>query len=161
MVRDGGPGDRLWIAALLKHSWGDMCMAVGGRLIDLMTLPALVADESGALIYERGPDHYEIVALNCATPGRGIGSALIEALAGRAMADGIAVVRVVTTNDNLPALRFYQRRGFVIREVRIDAVAAARQLKPAIPMIGNDGIAIRDEIVLERRVAREDRAIDI
>jgi hypothetical protein len=58
---------------------------------------------------------------------------------------------LVTTNDNLDALRFYQRRGFRITEVRLGAVDEARRtLKPGIPAIGASGIPIRDEIVLER-----------
>jgi ribosomal protein S18 acetylase RimI-like enzyme len=55
---------------------------------------------------------------------------------------------VVTTNDNLHALRFYQKRGFVLAELRTNALAAARQIKPEIPLFGNDNIPLRDEIEL-------------
>ncbi|WP_157452884.1 hypothetical protein [Brevibacillus sp. SKDU10] len=55
---------------------------------------------------------------------------------------------MMTTNDNLEALRFYQRRGFVITGIRINAVEIARQMKPTIP-VGDFGIPIRDEIDLE------------
>jgi hypothetical protein len=61
---------------------------------------------------------------------------------------GVAVLRLTTTNDNLTALRFYQRRGFRIAAVRPGAVAAARRLKPTIPELGEHGIPIRDEIEL-------------
>jgi hypothetical protein len=57
-------------------------------------------------------------------------------------------VIVVTTNDNLHALRFYQRRGFVLAEVRLNAVAHSRLLKPQIPLLGADDIPLRDEIEL-------------
>jgi hypothetical protein len=56
-----------------------------------------------------------------------------------------------TTNDNLEALRFYQRRGFVLVALHAGAIAESRRLKPAIPLAGRYGIAIRDEIELERR----------
>lgn len=56
---------------------------------------------------------------------------------------------MMTTNDNLEALRFYQRRGFVITGIRINAVEIARQMKPTIPEKGDFGIPIRDEIDLE------------
>jgi hypothetical protein len=57
---------------------------------------------------------------------------------------------VVTTNDNLGALRFYQRRGFVLAALRPGAITEARRtLKPEISEIGADGIPIRDELELE------------
>jgi hypothetical protein len=59
----------------------------------------------------------------------------------------------VTTNDNVDALRFYQRRGFRLRAVRPGAVDDARRtLKPEIPAVGEQGIPIRDEIELERAI---------
>ena len=58
---------------------------------------------------------------------------------------------LVATNDNRSALRFYQRRGLAITQVRPGAVGAARRtLKPSIPLAGEHGIPIRDEILLER-----------
>jgi RimJ/RimL family protein N-acetyltransferase len=56
---------------------------------------------------------------------------------------------LITTNDNTAALRFYQRRGFTLAAIHCDAVSRSRQIKPEIPLIGNDGIPIRDEIELE------------
>ncbi|MGD8245715.1 MAG: hypothetical protein PVG25_02965 [Anaerolineae bacterium] len=56
---------------------------------------------------------------------------------------------LITTNDNLAALRFYQRRGFSLVAVHPGAVDQARTLKPEIPAIGHSGIPIRDEIELE------------
>jgi hypothetical protein len=75
---------------------------------------------------------------------RHLGAALARLL----RAQGIAILRVTTTNGNLSALH-YQRRGFRIVAVRPDAVAASRRLKPGIPEVGEYGIPIRDEIELE------------
>ncbi|MCL2003766.1 MAG: hypothetical protein FWG72_07160 [Oscillospiraceae bacterium] len=55
-------------------------------------------------------------------------------------------------NDNARAFRFYQRRGFTIREIRLGAIGAARRLKPSIPLAGEDGIPLRDEIEFEIEV---------
>lgn len=56
-----------------------------------------------------------------------------------------------TTNGNVDALRFYQRRGFRLSELHPGATAAAREtLKPGIPLLGNHDILIRDEIILEK-----------
>ena len=90
--------------------------------------------------------------MNAITVGRGVGTALIEALISRLQAASVEVLRVTTTNDNLAALRFYQRRGFRITEARPGAVDQARRLKPSISMIGEFGLPIHDEIELERPV---------
>jgi hypothetical protein len=55
----------------------------------------------------------------------------------------------MTHNDNLDALRFYQRRGFSISGIRLNSMARARKIKPSIPLIGDYNIPIRDEIDLE------------
>ena len=65
------------------------------------------------------------------------------------MAQGGGRLWLVTTNDNLDALRFYQRRGLRITAVAAGAVDEARKIKPGIPLLGDHGIAIRDEITLE------------
>lgn len=58
------------------------------------------------------------------------------------------VIKLITTNDSLLALKFFQKRGFVLSKIINNAVEKARKLKPEIPLIGNDGIPIRDEIEL-------------
>ena len=78
---------------------------------------------------------------------------------------GVRELWLLTTNDNVDALRFYQRRGFALAELHVGGVDRARSLKPWIPSVGSDGIPMRDELVLVRRLdapaatpeAREDR----
>ena len=60
---------------------------------------------------------------------------------------------LITTNDNLNALRFYQGRGFRLVAVHPGAVEASRRLKPQIPELGSFGIPIRDELELELSLA--------
>ena len=92
----------------------------------------------------------ELAALLVTEPGRGIGSALIDAVLDAVRRRRIGRVWVVTTNDNLAALRLYKRRGFRIAAVRPGAVDHARAtLKPGIPEVAANGIPIRDEIELE------------
>ena len=97
----------------------------------------------------RSPATREVVTLDSLRPGRGIGTALIEAVKSAASAAGCRRLWLITTNDNLHALGFYQKRGFRLVAVHPGAVDAARRLKPEIPLNGNDGIPIRDEIELE------------
>ena len=61
-------------------------------------------------------------------------------------------MQLITTNDNVDALRFYQRRGFVLTELRPGAVDESRRMKPQIPLVGAYGIPIRDELVLVREL---------
>jgi hypothetical protein len=57
---------------------------------------------------------------------------------------------LITTNDNLNALEFYQKRGYRIIEVISDAVNKARKVKPSIPLIGYKGIPLQDELRLKK-----------
>jgi GNAT superfamily N-acetyltransferase len=92
------------------------------------------------------------MTLDAVIANQGVGTALIEALISRLRTEMVTVLRVTTTNDNLNALRFYQRRGFRITKVRPGAVDESRLIKPSISLIGEYGIPIRDEIELERQV---------
>jgi len=65
--------------------------------------------------------------------------------------------RFDTTNDNLTALRFYQQCGFVLAAIHRNALEQSRKLKPEIPLVGNDGIPLRDEIELEMMLDGEER----
>lgn len=89
-----------------------------------------------------------MVSLNSITEGIGIGSALIDSLIRDATESACSRIWLTTTNDNLSALRFYQRRGFQLIKVHPDAVALARK-KKIIPIIGNNNIPIRDELEME------------
>jgi len=79
----------------------------------------------------------------------GIATALIDKVKQAMKANGVSKIIVQTSNDNTHAFRFYQRRGFTIREIRLGAMDAARQLKPSIPFIGEEGIPLQDEIEFE------------
>jgi GNAT superfamily N-acetyltransferase len=151
VIREAGPADAEWIGSFLRARWKATTVVVHGEIIDAAALPALIdADRQGLATYRRLGQDAELVTLN-ATPARmGTGSALIEALAARLQAEGCERLWLTTTNDNLSALRFYQRRGFRLMQVRTGAVDAAREFKPTIPTVGEDGIAIHDELDLCR-----------
>lgn len=126
-------------------------MVVHGETIDLLTLPALVAVEAlGLATYRVHKGEAELVSLDAARPGNGVGTALLDALAAMLSLQPVTSLWVTTTNDNIEALRFYQRRGFELRRLRPRALEQARLLKPTIPLIGDNGIPIRDELDLCR-----------
>ena len=145
--------ERAWARAVLEESWGETVIG-GGREHRPAALPALVAEDggerAGLATYLIEDDECELVTLDALTVGGGIGGALVEALADTARAAGCTRVHLITTNDNLPALRLYQRHGFVLAGVRRGGAAQARRRKPQIPATGHAGIPIRDELILER-----------
>ncbi|KGM32396.1 hypothetical protein P409_21665 [Inquilinus limosus MP06] len=145
-----GPADREAVAAFLTAQWGSPQMALRGQLFDLRDFPAIVTEPFGRGLATFDPEAGELMSLDADPPGQGIGTALVEAVAAQLKARGHAAMLVTTTNDNLDALHFYQRRGFRLVAVRPGAVEEARRLKPSIPLVGFHGIPIRDEIELER-----------
>ncbi len=116
-------------------------------------LPAKIATCDGALVglatFHLEADECELVTLDSTDQGVGIGSALLAAVAEEAVRRGARRLWLITSNDNLDALRFYQRRGMRLRAIHRDAIDQARLIKPSIPVVGNFGIAIRDELELE------------
>ncbi len=148
-VRSPVEGELDWVYARLNETWHGTKMSVHGELIDMTALPILVAGRGrGFLIYRVRGLAAEIVAMEASETRRGVGTALLVALGGVLERIGVREIWVTTTNDNLDALRFYQRRGFRLEAVRQDAVVAARLYKPAIPMLGAYDIPIRDEVDL-------------
>lgn len=119
--------------------------------------PLTTAELDGAVIglatYRIDGAACELMSLDSLREGRGVGSALVDAVIGLASSVGCARLTLVTTNDNLNALRFYQKRGFRLRALCPGAVdAARRELKPAILLQGENDIPIRDEIELEMEI---------
>ena len=153
LIRPLEPSDADWVRRWIAAHWGGPSVVVHGVVYHPGTLPGFAAFDGdtpvGLITYTLADHAGEIVSLDSERPRRGIGTALIDAVVAAARAAGCRRVWLITTNDNLDALRFYQRRGFRLAAAYPDAVAAARRLKPQIPLVGDHGIPIRDEIELE------------
>ena len=152
-VRAATADDRAWIEAFLAEH-GSTQVARGGELTRPLDHPMLIAESDGApaglLTYIVTGLDCEIHTLHATHQWAGAGSALIAAVRDVAAEHGCRRLWLVTTNDNVDALRFYQRRGFRLAAIRPGAVDEARRtLKPEIASIGDYGIPIRDEIELE------------
>jgi ribosomal protein S18 acetylase RimI-like enzyme len=159
--------DREWMAQFIRVRWGSSTVVAHGNVYHPHTLPGFVAhiagdnagstsseetngdDVVGLLTYWVADDQLEIVTIDSLYAGRGIGTALIEAAKQEAQKQDCRRVWLTTTNDNTNALRFYQKRGFTLVAVHRNAVERSRTLKPEIPLVGQDGIPLRDEIELE------------
>jgi len=150
-VRAKQAADQSWVEAVLRHHWGEGPILVHGAAFDACSLPALIAgDREGLATYavDSEQSEAELVTLNALTPRRGVGTALVSALGDLLAGQGIARLRVTTTNDNLNALGFYEKLGFRVVAKRPGAVAESRKLKASIPLFGANGLPLRDEIDL-------------
>ncbi|MEU8357628.1 GNAT family N-acetyltransferase [Nonomuraea sp. NPDC048882] len=152
-VRPLTADDLPWLETLFAERWGGSVSVSRGVAHDTTALPGVIAvlDEQrvGVATYRIDGRECELVTLDSVRDGAGVGTALVDAVAGAARAEGVERLWLITTNDNLRALRFYQRYGFDLVAVHRDAVARSRALKPSIPEIGLDGIPIRHELELE------------
>jgi ribosomal protein S18 acetylase RimI-like enzyme len=128
-----------------------------GELVDAREHPALNAEEEGQLVgvltYVFEAERCEVLTLHATDRRRGIGTALVEQLERQVGSRGCRVLWVITTNDNVDALRFYQRRGFRLAQLHPGAVDESRRsLKPEIPVEGEHGIPIHDELELHKEI---------
>lgn len=139
---------------LFIDNWGDDEMVISTGTYQLSDLPGFVAyDEAeiiGVITYIIRNDQIEIISLDSFREKVGIGSQLLKKLEEISDEMDITNISVITTNDNLNALKFYQKRGYNITKVIPNAVEKARKQKPSIPLFAENGIPIRDEIVLEK-----------
>jgi DNA-3-methyladenine glycosylase I len=157
VTRAVGDGDRDWIGELLVERWGATEIVTRGRVHRADALPGFIAalgehDRAGLITYRHDADEIEIISLDSLVEGRGVGSALLAAVEDAARRAGARRVWLITTNDNLHAIRFYQRRGYRLAALHAGAIAESRRIKPSIPETGIDGIPIRDEIEIDRSI---------
>jgi len=151
-IRTFVDADLPWAERLIGGGFGGRLQVRLGSVIDALACPGLVAEEDddpvGIVTFDPDGTDVEVVYIEVVAKHQGVGTRLLDVLEARTKARRLWLV---TTNDNLDALRFYQRRGFRITEVRPGAVEETREtLKPSVSEVGSFGIPIRDEIVLER-----------
>jgi len=149
--------DHIWVKKFLKGHWGSSLIIVHGQEIKADEMNGFYAvDESGENIglvtYDINIDECQIVTLNSNNEKMGVGSTLLNAVKNVAIDKFCKRLWLITTNDNIEALQFYQKNGFVIREIRLNEIERSRAIKPEIPHVGMHDIPIRDEIELERKL---------
>lgn len=154
------PEDRLALEVFLRHH-NSLRVARRAELVNALDHPAVLAWSEGRLVgaatYWIDGEACEVLTLHAGVRFAGTGSALLVALKEFARGAGCRRLWVVTTNDNVDALRFYQRRGFRLAHLRPGAVDESREeLKPEIPRLGDHDIPLRDELELELHVTDND-----
>ena len=137
-----------------KDRWGDEFVVGHGVVYHPDGLDGFLAIDGeewvGLITYLFSDEDCEIVSMDSTREGQGIGTQLMDAAVAEARKQpNCRRVFLVTTNDNLNALAFYQKRGFEMVKVHRGAVNESRKLKPSIPVLGMHNIPLRDEIELE------------
>jgi GNAT superfamily N-acetyltransferase len=158
-IRSAGPEDRPRLEPFLER-WHSLRVARRGVVEHPLDHPMLIAEDGaelvGALTYVIRAPECEVLTLHADRQWGGVGTALLAEVTRIARDAGCSRLWLITTNDNVDALRFYQRRGFRLAALRAGAVDASRErLKPEIPETGLHGIPIRDELELERELGRD------
>ena len=155
-IRAAEPGDRAELESFLER-WHSLRVARLGMLEHPLDHSMLVAERDGCLVgvltYVVGGADCEVLTLHADERRTGVGSALIAEVKQVARRAGCTRLWLITTNDNVDALCFYQRRGFRLKALHAGAVDdTRRRLKPEIPELGDRDIPIRDELELELEI---------
>ena len=154
VIRSVEASDRDWVRQVSIEHWASEIVVTRNSVYLVEEQPGFIAlldnQRVGLATYRIEFNICEILTLNSLVPGRGIGTMLLEAVENEAKKQDCKRIWVITTNNNLEALGFYQKRGYVIKTIHSNAMEKSRRLKPEIPLIADNGIPIRDEIELEK-----------
>ena len=133
----------------VADEWAGPMVVTKGVLHDTSKAEGFISVDDGELtgyvLYAIENSQCEILVLHSLLENRGIGSALIRMVMDVARKNRCTRVWLITTNDNIHAIRFYQRFGLELKGVYINALEESRKLKPSIPLTGNEGIPLKHE----------------
>ena len=151
--------NRQKINGFIRDHWFTTEMVILGEIVDMTVVEGIAAMDGdeivGLITYRVSGDTCEITSLDSLREGQGIGTTLLEKVIAIAKAHNCEKVGVVTTNDNIHANQFYQKRGFDLVRQLIDSISKARVLKPEIPLIGQNGIPIKHEFEFEMLLGKQ------
>jgi len=133
--------------------WGSEYVVSRGKIYRPQQLKGFVVEGDsewlGLLTFFINDEECEVTSIDSLPEGQGIGTMLLNKAIEEARKRDCKRIFLITTNDNLNALSFYQKRGFELAAIYRGALNESRRLKPSIPQIGMNNILLRDEIELE------------
>lgn len=148
--------DKKQVSQLISENWGSTVIISRGIVHDVSSLPGFIAESdgriAGLITYNINGNECEITTLDSYIEFKGIGSSLIEEVISIAKENDCCKIWLITTNDNTKAIRFYQKRGFTLSGIHINAIQKSRKIKPQIPLYGFDDIPILHEVEFEKRL---------
>lgn len=138
------------------QNWYSTDMSVRGKIIDGTKLDGFLLQDDNEVIglgtYKFYGDVCEIVTFDSKRENIGIGTAILKLIEQVAIENNCTKMRLITTNDNLRALQFYQKRGYSLTKIYPNEMDEVRKVKPNVPIIGENGIPLRDELELEKDI---------
>ena len=145
--------DRTLVDEFIRQQWYTTTMIIRGKEVDMTQTEGFYVKEQediiGLITYLVSDDVLEVISLNSLRENQGIGSKLVDAVIREAKDRKLKKILVVTTNDNINAIKFYQKRGFDMARLYHNALDISRKIKPEIPLIGDHSIPLRHEIEFE------------
>ena len=148
--------DKAWIEKFIEEQWASTALITRRKKYYAHLLDGIIAIQNGnpvgLITFCIENSDCQIITLNTIVENIGIGTELLKMATELAQKNKCNRIWLITTNDNTPALRFYQTRGFSLKKLYCNEIEYARQLKPEIPVYGIDSIPIRDEIELEYKL---------
>lgn len=145
--------NRRQINEFIKEQWLSTEMVVRGEVVDMTVIEGVVAYDQeeilGLATYRIDQGELEIMSFDSVVENQGIGTQLLNQIIAIARNQNCHKLKLITTNDNMNAIRFYQKRGFDMAKLYRNALEVSRRLKPSIPLIGDYGIPLRHEIEFE------------
>lgn len=144
--------ERKIIQKFVKRFWGEEEQLTFDRKFTVTRLPAYVAKVDNSIIgfvsFAEMGDAMIIVALGVLPKYQnvGVGRGLVRKVEDESKRLKKKRLMVSTSNDDLPALAFYQSNGFQIHEVKPNVIAE----KHGMILKGIGGLPIRDELRLQK-----------
>lgn len=155
-IRAVSPQNRTNINDFIKSRWFSEDMVVRGEIVNMTILPVFAAYEEGTIkgliTYRINGSECEIMSLDSLIEKQGIGTTLLNKVIETAAQRKCTKVKLITTNDNINAIRFYQKRGFDMVHLYHNSIDISRKLKPSIPVLGDFDIPIKHEIEFEMNI---------
>ena len=153
IVRPLADDDRPALRALLEAEWGLPVVSISGVHDDPSGLPGFVADDgagpAGFVTIRIDGADCEVLTLNAVAEGQGIGRALMDAARAAATEAGCTRLWLMTTNDNVRAIAFYQRWGMDLVALHRNFADTVRAAKPDVTTTSPDGIQFRHALEFE------------
>ena len=148
--------DRIWVKERTELLFGGDFVVSRNEVHDPHKLPGFIATVDGERVglatYSIYGGECELVTIDSLCQFMGVGTLLLEKVIEAALQAGCRKIWTITTNDNLDAQRFFQRRGFLLTNVRIGGMTKIRLLKPNVPKVGYYDLPVRDEFEYELRI---------
>src|SRR5436190_105860 len=147
-IRRLTPDDLARLRQFWIEHWGDEVMISRGRVYRPEQLEGFVIEAGnewiGLLTFMIENNELEVTSLDSLREGQGIGTLLLNEVVEVARLNNCKRIFLITTNDNLNALGFYQKRGFKLAVLYPGAINESRKIKPSISLVGMHNIPLRD-----------------